>query len=87
MSVHRRSRTGVIVDILNEALNNASKTRIMYRCNLNFASLNRYLQELIDTGLVECMDADSEGIALYKTTDKGRELLKVLQKASEFLSI
>jgi len=84
----RRSRMEVIVDILSEALGGANKTRLMYRCNLNFVRFNRYLRELLDAGLVECVNANpEEGVVLYKTTDKGRELLRVLRKASEFLSI
>ena len=83
----KRSRTEVIADILNEALAGANKTRLMYRCNLNFARFNHYLQELLDAGLVKCIDANPEGIVLYKTTDRGRELLIVLRKAGEFLSV
>jgi len=82
----RRSRTEVIVAILNEALDGANKTRLMYRCNLNFMRFNRYLREMLDAGLIECEDFNPERILLYKTTDKGRELLKVIRKANEFLS-
>jgi predicted transcriptional regulator len=84
---HRRSRTEVIVSILDEALSGANKTRLMYQCNLNFMRFNYYLQELLDAGLIECINTNPEGIVLYKTTEKGRELLKVLRKANEFLSI
>jgi predicted transcriptional regulator len=83
----RRSRTEVIVNLLNEALSGANKTRLMYQCNLNFMRFNCYLQELLDAGLIECINMNPEGIVVYKTTEKGRELLKVLRKASEFLSI
>jgi predicted transcriptional regulator len=83
----RRSRTEVIVDVLSEALNGANKTRLMYRCNLNFARFNRYLRDLLDAGVVECTNKNPTGITIYKTTEKGRELLRVLRKASEFMSI
>jgi predicted transcriptional regulator len=83
----RRSRIEVICDILNEALGGANKTRLMYHCNLNFMRFNRYLQELLDAGLVERIDSNPEGIVLYRTSDKGRELVKVLRKANEFLSV
>ena len=83
----RRSRVDVICDILSEALGGTNKTRLMYHCNLNFMRFNRYLQELLDTGLLECVDSNPRGIVLYKTSDKGRELVKVLRKASEFLSV
>jgi predicted transcriptional regulator len=78
----------VIVEILSEALDGANKTRLMYRCNLNFGRFNRYLKELFDAGLIERVVANPDaGLVLYRTTDKGRELLKILQKASEFLSV
>ena len=84
----RRSRVEVIVEILSEALDGANKTRLMYRCNLNFGRFNRYLRELLDAGLIERVAANPDaGLVLYRTTDKGRELLKILQKASEFLSV
>jgi len=84
---HRRSRTEVIADLLSEALGGANKTRLMYRCNLNFTRFNRYLQELLDAGVLECINPNPTGITIYKTTYKGRELLRILRKASEFMSI
>jgi len=83
---HRRSRIEVISDILNEALSGANKTRLMYRCNLNFMRFNRYLQELLDAGLIEDVSSNPRGIVVYKTSEKGRELVKVLRKANEFMS-
>lgn len=82
----RRSRIEVIVDILSEALDGANKTRLLYRCNLNFARFNRYLRDMLDAGLIECEGSNPESMLLYKTTDKGRELLKIMRKANEFLS-
>jgi len=37
-------------------------------------------------GLIECLGSNPGGIVLYKTSDKGRELLRILRKANEFLS-
>ncbi|RLC74428.1 MAG: transcriptional regulator [Chloroflexi bacterium] len=85
----RRSRAEVIINILSEALSGVNKTRLMYKCNLNFARFNRYLQELLDAGLIERVDGrvDNPTVPLYRTTEKGRELLSVLRKADEFISI
>jgi len=87
---HKRSRTEVIIDLLSEAVEGANKTRLMYRCNLNFVQFNRYLQEFLDAGLIECDYSIQENMVLckiYKTTERGRRLLKVLRKANEFLAI
>jgi len=83
---YRRSRVEVICDILSEALSGANKTRLMYQCNLNFMRFNRYLQELLDAGLIETVGSNPKGIVLYRTSDKGRELVKVLRRANEFMS-
>jgi DNA-binding HxlR family transcriptional regulator len=48
---------------------------------------NRYLQELLDAGLIDRVESNPDGIVFYKTSEKGRELVKVLRKASEFLSV
>jgi len=72
---------------LSEALSGANKTRLMYRCNMNFLRFNRYLKELMDAGLIELVDTSPDDVAVYKTTEDGRELLKVLRKANEFLSV
>lgn len=86
-SSRRRSRTEVVSVILSEALEGANKTRLMYRCNLNFARFNHHLENLLNAGLVECINDNPEVLAKYKTTEKGRELLRVLRKAGEFLSV
>ena len=85
----RRSRTEVIIDILDEALRGANKTRIMYRANLNFLRFERYFCELLKSGLVEVVDNPSEefGGVVYRTSERGRELLETLKKASEIISL
>ena len=77
----------VIADILTKALNGAKKTRIMYRANLNFLRANRYLSELLERGLIVEEDDPNGGSVYYRTTERGKELLKVLKKAEELVSI
>jgi predicted transcriptional regulator len=82
----RRGRTEVVCDILSEALEGANKTRLTYHCNMNFLRFNRYLEELLEAGLLVRVDSNPNSVVLYKTTDNGRELLRVLRRANEFLS-
>jgi len=82
----RRGRTEVVCDILSEALEGTNKTRLMYHCNMNFLRFNRYLEELLEAGLLVRVDSNPNSVILYKTTDNGRELLRVLRRANEFLS-
>ena len=87
--MRRRTRTEVIIDVLSEALSGANKTRIMYQANLNFLRFNKYFDELLDAGLVEVFDnpGSKSGGIVYKTTEKGQELLKVLKKAKQFIEL
>lgn len=83
----RRSRIGVIIDILTEASYGANKTRIIYRANLNFLRFKRYLSELLENDLiVEVNNADGGGVT-YRTTDRGKTLLEVLKKAERYVSL
>lgn len=66
----RRGRLDVIACILREALDWSTKTRLVYRTNLNFRVLGKYLDFLIAKGLVE--KAEVRSIVLFRTTEKGR---------------
>jgi predicted transcriptional regulator len=73
---YRRQGIEIIMDILEISLNGAKKTHIMHKANLNFSMLRRYLQQLLSKGLLEKIDNPYED-DYYKTTDKGREVLKI----------
>lgn len=83
----RRSKKEIICEILSEALNGASKTRLMYRCNLNFERFSHYLKDLLKANLLECVTSNPSGLIIFRTTGRGRELLKILQRTDEFFSI
>lgn len=76
----------VIVDILSEALEGANKTRIMYRANLNFLRFNRYLSEMVESGLLVVEDG-GDGRVFYRATKRGETLLEMLREAQEFMAI
>ena len=82
----RRGRVEIMMDILDQALKGANKTKIMYRANLNFSRFERYFRELSKKGLIEVID-DPDASVVYKTTERGRELLRVLMKAEKLLSL
>ena len=52
----------------------AKKTHIVYRANLNFEVVNRYLTMLEEKGLIEKQDS------LYVTTEKGKEFQEIAQE-------
>lgn len=78
-----RNRMEIAAGILEIAKNGSRKTRIMYLGNLSFDLLQKYLDLLVNLGLLQ-MRNDKEKI--YLATEKGRQFLEdfnELQKHSE----
>jgi predicted transcriptional regulator len=69
----RRSSDVIISQILEVCARGASKTRIVYQSNLNFSTVNPYLDLLLESGLLEEVNGPR---ILYKTTEQGIELMK-----------
>lgn len=65
-----RDRLQIVADILYIANARARKTRIMYQANLSYKLLCRYLDEVVDAGLVRPEDDEC-----YVLTAKGNEFL------------
>jgi predicted transcriptional regulator len=77
VSIKRRSRTDIAVDILRVAMNGAKKTHIVYEVNLNFNIAQKYLEMLKDKELIRHENG------LFITTDKG----KVFQEMAKELKL
>ena len=69
----RRGKLEIMGDILRVAINGARKTEIVYKANLNFTRIERYILLLEKRGLIEIARP------LYKTTPKGEEFLRSYQ--------
>ncbi|MBM3291409.1 transcriptional regulator [Candidatus Bathyarchaeota archaeon] len=67
----RRTSLDVYVDILEAAESGANKTRLVYRANLNFEIIKRYLKTLMENGLLE---EKVEG--RFFTTKKGSQFVE-----------
>ena len=65
----RRSKFEIMVDILSVSRHGALKTQIVYRANLNYNRVDRYLKFLERNGLLVPLDTG------YTTTKKGEEFL------------
>ncbi len=65
----RRDRTEISADLLKISETGARKTQLVYRGNLNFHIIKKYLRILIDRGLLL-----KEGDRYY-TTEKGRDFV------------
>jgi predicted transcriptional regulator len=66
----RRTKFEIMVDILSVSRHGALKTQIVYRANLNYNRVDRYLKFLERNGLLEPAGSG------YATTKKGEEFLR-----------
>jgi predicted transcriptional regulator len=64
--VKRRSKFDIIIAILDVMLGGATKTKIVYKANLNFNLATKYLDLLLEKGLVR-IDGSS-----YEITEEGK---------------
>ena len=78
-----RSRTEIVSNILNAANGGATRTKIMYKSFLSYSQLKEYLSILVENNLIE----SQEGTQIYKTTEKGLNLLKMHYEMAELLHI
>jgi len=71
-----RHRLEIVKDILSildvAGARGSKKTHIMYGANLSYKLLERYIGEVIESGLI-CTDER----CIYFITDKGKEFLKI----------
>ena len=80
----RRSKMEIYIDILRVISDgNHKPTHIMYRANLSWERLKRYLKFLGSQGLLKNVER-TQG-SNYELTEKGRELLKYFRKIEGML--
>jgi predicted transcriptional regulator len=79
----RRSSDVIISQILEVCAKGASKTRIVYQSNLNFSTVNPYLDLLLERGLLEAVNGPR---TVYKTTENGIELMKCFKHYQDEIS-
>jgi predicted transcriptional regulator len=80
----KRSRDMIISQILDICIDGASKTKIVYQANLNFRTINPYLDLLTKNGLI---NVKREQTIIYKTTPRGLNLLDNFRQIQNELSI
>ena len=74
-----RSRLDIIADILRVVSQNAKKTQIMYKANLSYNVLQRYLRSVTEASLVEFKAAER----WYVLTSKGQEFLEAYREYAD----
>ncbi len=83
-SSKRRSDIEISADILKVALHGAKKSHIVYRANLNFEVVKKYLKRLNESGLI---NFPSIGNRIFKTTSKGAEYINQYENLNNFMKV
>jgi predicted transcriptional regulator len=75
----RRNNLDISADILQVAQTGAKKTQIVYKANLNFLLVKKYLNNLMEKDFVNKADTR------YYTTEKGKDFLRSYQEFSSMV--
>ena len=82
----RRSSIQIIRDMLDLIrFSDPSKTAIMSQVNMSYAQTQRYLVWLIQSGMLEVMNA-RDSSSSYKITPKGLKLLSTIESIQKMLA-
>ena len=76
-----RSRTEIVINILDAANGGTTKTKIMYIAFLSYTQLTEYLSVLTDNNLIEYIDGTNK----FKTTEKGLNYLNIHNESRKLL--
>lgn len=79
----KRSRHTIISQILDICRGGASKTRIVYQANLNFRTVNPYIDLLIKNDLIEVKQGNT---IVYETTERGEALREDFEQINSQLT-
>ena len=85
VSASKRDSITILADILRSFSDSKAsrKMSIVYKANLNFIRIGKYLDILIATGMVEVTSASNN--VSYTITDRGREFLATYEKLKTWL--
>jgi predicted transcriptional regulator len=71
----RRGPLIITVEILKAAKNGVGKTQVLYYVGLSYSQIAKYLEFLTTKGFIE------KNGSLYKTTEKGLELIEEFESS------
>ena len=81
----KRSRDVIISKILDICIEGAHKTKIVYQANLNFRTVNPYLELLTKNGMINAKTDNN--LVIYETTARGLGLLDDFKQIQNGLSL
>lgn len=77
---NRRESYEIASDILKVARNGAKKSHLVYKANLNFSVIRKYLEVLLQSGLLMRTNRT------YRTTEKGKTYIASFGALEETLT-
>jgi len=78
--MNKRTSLMVAYDILQVAMDGSAKTPMVYKCNLNFRLIKKWLAKLIAKGLMEFSETPSK---TWTTTTKGLRFMLAMDRVLE----
>ena len=70
---NNRGKLEIMADVVYLSTSGIKKTHIMYKANLSYDQINRYLRVLLKLEFIEV--AIDDGTVIYRATEKGRLFL------------
>jgi predicted transcriptional regulator len=81
----RRGEVQILIDILGISLRGVKVTHLMYKANLSYSTLRKYLSTMSKRGLIVKVRND-DGSMVYRATEKGKHVLNRLKEVKYVLS-
>lgn len=82
----KRGWVDISIDILESASSPLTKTRLMYKSNMNYLRFNTYFRDFLKKGLLE-EAKNYDGVAkVYVVSKQGKVLLAALRNAEKLFS-
>ncbi len=78
----RREKYQILLEVLRGCVEEEKPTRLMYKTNLSWATLHKYLDTLVEDGYIDEISlgdrrkVDKRCHFVYKTSEKGTEFLR-----------
>ncbi len=76
----KRDKFGIMLDILNISRTPIKRTHVLYKANINFYQLTRYIDLLTKVGMIEEVQSPFKG---YRITEKGLQFIKMFEPTND----
>lgn len=83
-AAERRNSMEILMSILEESKSGINKTRLVYRTNLNFLVIRKYIDFLTKK---ELLNVEQKENIMYTTTSKGHQVLEEFNRVKEMMGI